>query len=49
MNLKIFKKNIMTNKKRVFIICSVRNISNEYQQKLEKDNCIVHLPHRDTN
>jgi len=44
-------------KTNVFIICSVRNISEEYKKFLEKyvfileqeENCIVHLPHRDTN
>ena len=42
--------------KKVFIICSVRNATKDYQTKLEKyviklEKCghIVHLPHRDTN
>lgn len=42
--------------KRIFIICTVRNASDEYRKKLEdyvkkleNDGCIVHLPHRDTN
>ena len=42
--------------KKVFIICSVRGASDEYQAKLEayvakleNDGCKVHLPHRDTN
>ncbi len=45
-----------TNKKKVFIICSVRGTSDDYKkkledyvQKLEKNGYIVHLPHRDTN
>ena len=43
-------------KKKVFIICSVRGASDEYQAKLENyvnslenDGYKVHLPHRDTN
>lgn len=43
-------------KKRVFIICTVRSASDEYRQKLEDYtieleamDCIVHLPHRDTD
>jgi len=42
--------------KKVFIICSVRNATEEYRTKLEsyvsgleKRNIKVHLPHRDTN
>lgn len=42
--------------KRIFIICSVRNTTDEYKtilenytQALEKEGHIVHLPHRDTN
>jgi nucleoside 2-deoxyribosyltransferase len=42
--------------KKVFIICSVRGASDEYQTKLEnyvksleEDGYKVHLPHRDTN
>lgn len=42
--------------KKVFIICSVRIASEEYRLKLEKyvseleaNDCLVHLPHRDTN
>ena len=42
--------------KKVFIICSVRNATEEYRAKLEsyvseleKSNIEVHLPHRDTN
>jgi nucleoside 2-deoxyribosyltransferase len=42
--------------KRIFIICSVRGMGDEYKQKLEKyveelesDGCIFHLPHRDTD
>ena len=42
--------------KKVFIICSVRGASDEYQAKLEayvasleNGGCKVHLPHRDTN
>jgi len=41
--------------KKVFIICSVRGASEEYQTKLQKyvdeleaNNTEVHLPHRDT-
>ena len=41
---------------KIFIICSVRNATNEYKVKLEKyikfleeDGYEVHLPHRDTN
>lgn len=40
----------------IFIICSVRGVSDEYRKKLEryvenleKDGNKVHLPHRDTN
>ena len=40
----------------IFIICTVRNASNDYRLKLEnyvnlleKNGHIVHLPHRDTN
>jgi len=42
--------------KKIFIICSVRGASSEYQQKLEdyvakleSEGHHVHLPHRDTN
>lgn len=42
--------------KKIFIICSVRDATKEYQYKLESyvvkleaDGCEVHLPHRDTN
>ena len=41
---------------KIFIICSVRNATNEYKVKLEKyvkileeDGYEVHLPHRNTN
>ena len=41
---------------KIFVICSVRGASKEYQCKLEKHTkvlenlgCSVHLPHRDTN
>ena len=40
---------------KVFVICSVRGMSEEYRQrlegyvtKLEQSGCTVHLPHRDT-
>ena len=42
--------------KKIFIICSVRDASKEYKdkletytEKLEKEGCVVHLPHRDTD
>ncbi len=42
--------------KRVFIICSVRDVTTQYRNKLEQyvaklesDGYIVHLPHRDTH
>lgn len=42
--------------KKIFIICSVRGATKDYQTKLEeyvdileKDGNIVHLPHRDTD
>ena len=42
--------------KKIFIICSVRGMSDEYRSKLEKyvselesNGNIIHLPHRDTN
>ena len=42
--------------KNIFVICSVRGVSDKYKKKLEKyvmeledDGNIVHLPHRDTN
>lgn len=42
--------------KKIFIICSVRGVSNEYERKLENyvsnledEGHVVHLPHRDTN
>ena len=54
---KLLKKtNMKTNKKRIFIVCSVRGVSDEYKKKLEdyvaeleSDGHKVHLPHRDTN
>lgn len=43
-------------KKKIFVICSVRGTSDEYKRKLEEyvqnlesNDCVVHLPHRDTN
>ncbi len=43
-------------KKKVFIICTVRDASEEYRKKLENyvselenNGILVHLPHRDTN
>ena len=42
--------------KKIFIICSVRNATDMYRHQLEgyaklleKNGCIVHLPHRDTD
>jgi len=46
----------MNTKKKVFVICSVRGMDDNYRQKLEQyvatlesNGCEVHLPHRDTN